>query len=157
MWQGPCPELVGPAPRSRLLPVFWIVYPTSTFTCCEKPSHTNDETAKVWGGIDMVGETSVLPVRLSQGAFARISVFWAHSQPQGQRPRMGERSVLDSEIKKEAVRAEWSLSACILNVFSLWKKKPAKVMFLHKGSLCFIAILIYGPYIPVIVLNWRAK
>ena len=33
------------------------------------------------------------------------------------------------------------------------KKKPAKVMFLHKGSLCFIAILIYGPYVPVIVLN----
>lgn len=67
-----------------------------------------------------------------------------------------ERSELNSDIKKEVVRTG-SLWACILNVFSLCKKKNAKVMFLHKGSLCFIAILIYGPYIPVIVLNWIAK
>lgn len=37
--------------------------------------------------------------------------------------------------------------------FPFEKKKNEEVMFQHKGSLCFIAILIYGPYIPVIVLK----
>lgn len=45
----------------------------------------------------------------------------------------------------------WSLY--IKGIFPLKKKNPEEVMFQHKGSLCFIAILIYGPYIPVIVLN----
>lgn len=156
VWWNLGSELLGPPSRPMLYSLFQIVDPTSVFTCCEKPL-----SPQRWGsqrGWKWWKKPHWSPVGPSQGAFGGVRVSWACSQPQGQRPRTGKKSELNSDIKKEAVRTEWSLWACILNVFSLCKKKKtAKVMFLHKGSLCFIAILIYGPYIPVIVLNWIAK
>lgn len=160
VWWSLGSELVGSASRLTFFPLFHTVDPISIFTCCDTPLSKTVRHPKLRGEVGIVREVLMLPWGSQSGSLRGTFIFWVHSQPQGQRPRTHKRCEINSDIKKEAGRTEWSLWACILNVFSLCKKKRKnlrKLCFYIKGSLCFIAILIYGPYIPVIVLNWIAK
>lgn len=128
VWWNLGSEPVGSASRSKLFPLFHIVVSASMFTCYEKSSSPQtSEAARAWGWGEGVREVFMFSWGLlSQGALGGTFVSWAHSQPQGQRPRTHKRSEMNPDIKKRGSENRViTLSLyikCILPLYIFFKK-----------------------------------